>query len=137
VARPLIQLGRLAEARRALTELLAPRSGASAPPSYDDRLNDIRARILWARLLAAEGNTGEAGRTLAESIQGGEALRASHSSDLKAAFVVSSCYRELAAITRGERRREALLHSAKAWHDWPATSFTKREEQRDLAAAGQ
>jgi hypothetical protein len=51
--------------------------------------------------------------------------------------VLSNCYRELAQITTGERRRQALLHSAKVWHDWPATSFTRREEQQDLRAAGQ
>ena len=41
----------------------------------------------------------------------------------------------LASITTGQERREALLHSAAAWHSWPATSFTMREEQKDLAAA--
>ena len=41
----------------------------------------------------------------------------------------------LASITTGQERREALLHSAAAWHSWPATSFTRREEQKDLAAA--
>jgi hypothetical protein len=30
-----------------------------------------------------------------------------------------------------------LLKSAAAWHSWPATSFTRREEQKDLTAAGQ
>jgi hypothetical protein len=41
----------------------------------------------------------------------------------------------LAAISTGQQRREALLKSAAAWHSWPATSFTRREEQKDLAAA--
>jgi hypothetical protein len=38
-------------------------------------------------------------------------------------------------MTRGQERRDALLKSATAWHSWPATSYTKRKEQKDLAAA--
>jgi hypothetical protein len=56
---------------------------------------------------------------------------------LKVAFVVSNLYRELANITTGEQRRQAMLQSAALWHAWPATSYTRREEQRDLAAASQ
>jgi hypothetical protein len=41
----------------------------------------------------------------------------------------------LASISTGEERRHALLQSAAAWRSWPATPFTKREEQRDLDAA--
>ena len=77
----------------------------------------------------------EPGWVLQNLIRSGEALRSSHPSDLTAVFVLSNCYRELAAITDGERRRQALLHSAAAWRAWPATSYTKREEQRDLTAA--
>jgi hypothetical protein len=48
---------------------------------------------------------------------------------------MSDAYRMLAEMSTGAERREALLNSARAWHSWPATSFTKREEQRDLDAA--
>jgi len=134
IARPLIQLGRRAEARRALSELLRSDYMVS-PQDYQDRLDNLAIRSLWARLLAAEGNRKEAERTLDGLIQSGEALRTGHPNDLWAVFCLSNCYRELAAITTGDRRRHALLQSAAAWHSWPATSFTRREEQRDLAAA--
>jgi hypothetical protein len=38
-------------------------------------------------------------------------------------------------MTSGKERRDALLKSAAAWHAWPATSYTKREEEKDLLAA--
>lgn len=135
ISRPLIQLGRKTEARRALTELLRQGSVVSAPQDYEDRLDNLAIRTLWARLLAAEGKREEAQHVLDELIQSGEALRSSHPNDLTAVFVLANCYRELAGITTGEKRRRALLQSAAGWHSWPATSFTRREEQRDLAAA--
>jgi len=106
------------------------------PHDYEDRLDSVAIRTLWARLLAAEGRGEEAQHVLDELIRSGEALRSSHPNDLTAVFVLANCYRELAAITTGEQRRHALLHSAAGWGAWPATSYTKREEQRDLAAAG-
>ncbi|HTS62686.1 MAG TPA: hypothetical protein VMH28_11725 [Candidatus Acidoferrales bacterium] len=83
----------------------------------------------------AEGKREEARRTLEEIIRDGEALRAGHSDDLTIIYYLSDSYRELARMTTGQERRDALLHSAAAWHSWPATSFTRREEQKDLAAA--
>jgi tetratricopeptide (TPR) repeat protein len=136
ISRPLIQLGRTAEARRALTELLKPGGVVAAPQEYEDRVDSLAIRMLWARLLAAEGKREEAERTLDELTRSGEALRTSHPNDLTAVFVLSNCYRELAAIATGEQRRDALLRSAALWHSWPASSYTRREEQRDLAAAG-
>jgi len=136
IARPLIRLGRTVEDRRALAELLKPGGVVAAPQSYDDRLDSLAVRTLWARLLAAEGKREEAERTLDELTRSGEALRTSHPNDLTAVFILSNCYRELAAIATGEQRRNALLRSAVLWHSWPATSYTRSEEQRDLAAAG-
>jgi hypothetical protein len=59
------------------------------------------------RLLMAEGKREESIRSLHDVIGKLEALRARHREDLTA-----------------------------AWHSWPGTSFTRREEQKDLSAAG-
>jgi hypothetical protein len=40
-----------------------------------------------------------------------------------------------AGATSGQERRDALLKSAAACHSWPATSYTRRDEEKDLAAA--
>jgi hypothetical protein len=48
---------------------------------------------------------------------------------------MSSVYRELAALSSGAERKRFLLVSADAWHSWPATSYTRRQEERDRAAA--
>ena len=58
-----------------------------------------------------------------------------HPDDLTLIYFLSRAYRTLATISGGHERRDALLKSASGWHSWPATSFTQREEQRDLAAA--
>ena len=60
-----------------------------------------------------------------------------HPEDLTPIHYLSGEYRMLASLSTGSERREALLRSAAAWHSWPATSFTKREEQKDRDAAGQ
>jgi hypothetical protein len=90
ISRPLIQLGRTAEARGALAELLRPGGDVAAPQSYDDRLDSLAIRTLWARLLAAEGKREEAERTLDELTRSGEALRTSHPNDLTAVFLLSN-----------------------------------------------
>ncbi len=134
VSRPLIRLGRLAEARKAvITTLERGKTDARSP--YVERVADIQVRGILPQLLLAEGKRAEAQRTLEQIIQDGEALRAGHSGDLVIINVLSDCYRDLAAITTGQVRREALLHSAAAWHSWPATSFTRRQEEKDLAEA--
>ena len=134
ISRPLILLGRVAEARKVLTEVLQRVKTDSQSP-YADRLSEISVRGILPSLLLAEGKRMEAFRTLNELIRDTEALRAGHAQDLTPIYFLSHAYRMLASITAGQERREALLHSAAAWHSWPATSFTRREEQRDLAAA--
>jgi len=132
ISRPLLSLGRTAEARHALSDALGAFVTLAA---YDDRLTLLDLQKLWARLLVKEGKRAESERALDAAIQEGESLRASHPNDLRPIFFLSNLYREAAATTEGARRREALLHSAAAWHSWPSTSFTAREEQSDLAAA--
>lgn len=134
ISRPLIQLRRTAEARKVLTECLERAKTDSQSP-YADRLGEISVREIWPNLLLAEGKRAEAHRALYELIRDTEALRPGHPEDLTPIFFLSDSYRALAAITTGQERREALLRSAAAWHSWPATSFTRREEQKDLAAA--
>jgi len=136
IIRPLIQLGRTGEARRALTEVLKP-DPDSGPPEYPDLLGDAATRQLWVPLLMAEGKPAEARRALEELIRDTDKLRAGHPTDLTPVFYLSNCYRELASLTSGLERRQAFLTSAAVWHSWPATSYTRREEQKDLAAAGQ
>jgi len=136
ISRPLIQLGRMSDARKALAEALR-RARTDSQSPYPDRLAEISVRSIWPRLLAADGKRAEARRALDALIQDTEKLRNSNPDDLTPVYYLSDAYRELASITRGEERRQALLRSAAAWHSWPATSYTKREEQRDLAAAGQ
>jgi tetratricopeptide (TPR) repeat protein len=131
IIRPLIQLGRLAEARKALTEEL---QRSEAPKTYADRLHEIPFRLNGVSLLVAEGNRGEARQALDKLIGDVDDLRASRPGDLSAVYFLSECYRLLASMTSGQERREALLKSAAVWHSWPATSYTKREEQKDLAA---
>jgi tetratricopeptide (TPR) repeat protein len=130
ISRPLILLRRTAEARRGLAELLAQ------PPSsaYLDRLGAEEIKMPMARVDASEGKSEEAIRMLDEAIAEGEKLRTEHPNDLTAIFVLSNCYREFASITKADRRSAALQHSAAAWHAWPATPFTQREEQQDLVS---
>jgi eukaryotic-like serine/threonine-protein kinase len=137
VSRPLIQLHRLAEARKVLNKALeVGRADAQAPnASYADRVGEFPVRLILARLLVAEGKTDEAKRELREIIRGLDALRAEKREDLTPIFYLSDAYRMLSGISTGPERNEALLSSARAWHSWPATTFTQREEQRDRAAA--
>ena len=132
ISRPLLSLGRTAEARRALSNAL---NALGEPEIYEDRLTMLDLQKLWARLIAKEGKRAEPKRTLDSAIQAGETLRTSHPSDLRPILFLSDLYRELAVITEGALRREALLRSASAWHSWPATSYTASQEHRDLAAA--
>jgi tetratricopeptide (TPR) repeat protein len=134
IIRPLVELGRTAEARKAFTEALQ-RAKTNSQSRYPDRLAEIHVRAIWPSLLLAEGNRAEAHRALDDLIRDTEALRSGHPEDLTPIYYLSDAYRTLASITTGSERRDALLHSAGAWHSWPATSFTQREEQRDLAAA--
>ncbi len=134
IARPLIQLGRIAEARKALTEELE-RSKTDEHSLYPDRLGEVYVRVVLPDLLVAEGKKADARQSLLDLIRDTEALRAGHPEDLTPVYYLSQQYRALASMTTGPERRDALLHSAAAWHAWPATSYTRREEQRDLAAA--
>jgi tetratricopeptide (TPR) repeat protein len=135
ISRPLITLGRLAEARKALVEALE--SGkVDEQAQYADRVGELSVEAIWPHLLIAERQVDEAKRSLHEVIGKFEALRSSHRNDLTLIHYLADCYRTLASITSAAERRDALLKSAAAWHSWPATSFTRREEQRDLDAAG-
>jgi len=135
ISRPLIQLGRTSEARKALTEALQADPADPDSSQYADRLGEVETRSILPRLLIAEGKSGEARKALADLIRDTEALRSGHGEDFMPVFLLSKLYRYLAAITTGKERREALLRSAANWHSWPATSYTRREEQKDLAAA--
>jgi tRNA A-37 threonylcarbamoyl transferase component Bud32/tetratricopeptide (TPR) repeat protein len=135
ITRPLVQLGRTAEARRVLSELSRLENAEPPSTAYADRLGEIADRALWPPLLLAEGKRDEARRALEKLIQDTEKLRSEKPTDLTPVFLLSNYYRDLAATYTGEQRRQAFLRSAGAWHSWPATSFTRREEQRDLAAA--
>jgi tetratricopeptide (TPR) repeat protein len=135
ITRPLIQLGRTAEARRALSELWQVASTEPQSTAYADRLGEIGAQALWPPLMVAEGKREDARRALEKLIQDTQKLRSENPTDLTPVFYLANLNRDLAAISSGDERRQALLRSAEAWHSWPATSFTLREEQRDLAAA--
>ena len=104
--------------------------------SLADRVGELSVEVIWPRLLSAEGKREEARRSLHDVIGKLETLRTGHHDDLTLIHYVAECYRTLASMTSGAERREALEKSAAAWHSWPATSFTKREEQKDLGAAG-
>src|SRR5580765_5903773 len=109
-------------------------SGEPPQTAYADRLGALAEQALLPGLLVAEGKREEARRALERLIQDMGKLRAERPGDLTPVFFVSRHCRELAAISSGPERREAYLRSAAAWHSWPATSFTRREELRDLAA---
>jgi hypothetical protein len=112
------------------------RADARAPDAaYADRLGEFPIRLILARLLLAEGKTDDGKRELREIVNGLDALRGDKSDDLTPVFFMSAAYRTFAANSTGRERTEALLSSARAWHSWPATTFTTREEQKDLAAA--
>jgi len=72
-----------------------------------------------------------------EVIRDLQGLQSSHPDSLEAIWDLSTAYRLLATMTEGRARNDALLASAEAWHAWPATSYTTREEQQDRAAANQ
>lgn len=134
VTRPLIQLGRIGEARKALTEELE-RAKTDEHSLYPDRLGEVDVRAILPDLLTGEGKTAEARQALEDLIRDTAALRAAHPEDLTPVYYLSQQYRALASMTSGHERRQALLRSAAVWHSWPATSYTRREEQKDLAAA--
>ena len=135
ISRPLILLGRTAEARKALTE--ASRLVDGSPQNYADQVSDLSGRLIWPALELAENQPDEARRTLDEIVWDCEKLRASHPDDLAPVWFLSAAYRKLASFTKDPERREALSRSAAAWHAWqPASSFTRREEAKDLAASG-
>ncbi len=136
ISRPLTELHRFGEARSALSEALE-RGKTDATSKYEDRLSEAFVKTMWCRLLRAEGKLDEARRALDQNIHDVRALRAGHPGDLEAIAYLSDAYRLRASITSGAERRDALLESAAVWHSWPATSFTRRQEQQDLDAARQ
>jgi hypothetical protein len=93
------------------------------------------AKVLWCRLLLAEGNHDGARREIDQIIRDFELLRSGHPDSLDNISMLSEAYRLLASMTTGQDRHDALLKSAGLWHAWPATTFTQREEQKDLSAA--
>jgi hypothetical protein len=136
ISRPLILLGRTVEARKVLIPAIERgKTDASAP--YSDRIGDIGVRNEYPHLLVAEHKPAEARAFLQTLIEEIEPLRASHPEDLMPTFLLSDAYRQLASISAGSERRNAYLRSAAVWNAWPATSFTRREAQRDIDAAGQ
>ena len=74
---------------------------------------------------------------LEQLIHDAEGIRASHPHDLSPTFYLSAFHRLVASITTGEKRRNALLANAATRRTRPATSYTKREEEKDVAAAEQ
>jgi hypothetical protein len=92
---------------------------------------------MWCRLLRAEGKADEARQGLNQVIHDIRVLQAGHPDSLETITRLSDAYRLLGSLTSGAERRDAFRQSAAAWHSWPATSFTRREEQEDLAAAAQ
>jgi tetratricopeptide (TPR) repeat protein len=136
ISRPLIALHRYGDARSALGQVLE-RVKTDATSQYEDRLSEAFVKAMWCRLLVAEGKPGEARARLEQVIHDVQALQAGHPDSLTAIAQLSDACRLLASITTGPTRRDALVRSAAAWHAWPATPFTRREEQRDLGAAGQ
>ena len=135
ITRPLIRLGRTAEARKALSELSKLESAEPPATSYADRLGQIEEQALWPPLLVAEGKREDARRALERLTQETEKLHREKPTDLTPVFLLSTYCRDIAAISSGDARRRALMRSADAWHSWPGTSFTRREEERDRAAA--
>jgi tetratricopeptide (TPR) repeat protein len=135
VSRPLIALGRTTEARKALLEALGAEKVDDRTP-YLDRVGELSVEVIWSRLLIAEGKRDEARQSLHDVIAKLEALRTGHKNDLTLIYYLAASRRTLASIAAGAERRDALRESAAAWHSWPATSFTRREEQKDLDAAG-
>ena len=135
ISRPLIKLGRTAEARKTLLEALET-AKVDGQTQYADRVGELGVEVIWPDLLIAEGKRDEARHSLRDIIGKLEVLRSGHHDDLTLVHYAAGCYRRLASITSGAERREALLKSAAAWHSWPATSFTRREEQKDVDAAG-
>jgi tRNA A-37 threonylcarbamoyl transferase component Bud32 len=135
ITRPLVRLGRTVEARRALDELSTLESAEPPATAYADRLGEMEDRALWPPLLLAEGKREDARHALEKLIQEAEKLRGEKPTDLTPVFFLSTYCRGLAAISSGDERRQALMRSADAWHAWPATSFTRRQEERDRAAA--
>ena len=135
ISRPLMQLHRFDEARSALREALA-RATTDATSQYEDRLSEAFVKTMWCRLLRAEGKAVEARQTVDQVIHDVRALQSGHPDSLETITYLSDAYRLLASLTSGAERQEAFRQSAAAWHAWPATVFTRREEQADLEAAG-
>jgi tetratricopeptide (TPR) repeat protein len=132
ISRPLIQLGRFAEARRVASKNLEI-AKQEAQNSYADLLGEVAARLTWARLLIAERKQAEAQSALQDLIRDTEVIRTAHPQDLSPTFYLAVFHRLIASITTGQTRRDAFLASAAIWRSWPGTSFTRREEQKDLA----
>ncbi len=135
ICRPLIQLGRYADARKALAELKQLEGPISPSAIFVDLMGDLQERSLWAQIAWGEGRHDEALRLWREVVSDAEKLRDRYPAEFSAVFYLSMFYRSFAARTTGDERRQVLLRSAAAWHSWPATDFTKRQEQQDLSAA--
>lgn len=135
VCRPLVKLGRIAEARHGFEEAFRIDGRTDSRSPYADRVNELSARLIDPSLLAAEGRSADAVQVLHEIIRDAQGMHAERPSDFSPVFMVCQAYRLLASFGGRQERRDAYLKSAAAWHSWPATSFTRREEQKDLDAA--
>ena len=137
ICRPLPHLGRFAEARKAFDTVIAEEGWADAHAPYADRLQELSARLLEPPILVGEGRAAEARKVLLGIIRITEGLRAERPDDFTPVFFLCQEYRMLAGMSAGQERRDALLRSVATWRSWPETSFTRRELEKDLAAAAQ
>jgi tetratricopeptide (TPR) repeat protein len=137
IVRPLTQLGRTAEARHALEEIKKLEEVPQDSKVLADLLGEIDVHELEVPLLSSEARQAEAKHVLQAVISETEQLRAKYPKEFTPVFFLARLYRELASFCTGEERRQAFRQSAAEWHAWPETSFTKREELKDLNAARQ
>ena len=104
--------------------------------AYVEKLGDLPFRLVEARILWGEKRPEEARAALRRTIDLIQGLRAERAENFTPLFFLCQAYRLLASMTIGPERIAALRHSAATWRSWPETSFTRREEQKDLDAAG-
>ena len=116
ISRPLIKLGRTAEARNALLEALEA-GKVDQQSQYADRVGELSIRNDLARLLIAENKPEAARRSLHDVIDKLEALRVGHHNDLTLIYywptAIARSRHHLRSGAPGrtseERRRLALL----------------------------
>jgi tetratricopeptide (TPR) repeat protein len=138
ICRPLVKLGRVSEARKAFNEAVqVDPSGVNAEDPYPDRLDAVTSGLNESPIMVAEGRAADARRLVERIIRDLQGLHAESPSDFSPVFYLAKAYRRLTSLVTGQERREAFLRSAVVWNSWPPTSFTRREAEKDLAAAKQ